>query len=117
MAKTLGIAQETLDAYFELDAQIKALEAKREEVKQSIKEQMKAHGVDKYTEVKKSTQVTVSLTTSTRTTINYKEFAAVHPRLAKKFAIVSSYETLSIRKKVNHSTPEKTPVTQEGDID
>lgn len=93
------IAQETLNTYFELDAQIRELEAKRDAIKKTIKDAMSEQGIDKYTDVQGDVQTTVSLTQATRTTISYKDFAAVHPRLAKKFAKVTSYETLSIRRK------------------
>lgn len=78
--------------YITLNAQKKALEREMDELKGTLLDIVATSGEKKLYVLGYS----ISRSNQSRTNINYKVFAAVHPKLAKEFATSTEYAVLRV---------------------
>lgn len=93
MAKTTKALTEKIEKYLELKAQADAITEQAD----AIKEELKALAAAEESRTLTAGTHSVTLSEASRSTINAKEFAAAHPRLAAKFTKVTTYTTVKIK--------------------
>jgi hypothetical protein len=80
--------------YVSLNAKKKAIDEEMNGIRDLILEMIRCYGIDNKLVVGTKTAI---LTACERVNVSFKDLAAAHPKIAKKFSTLSKYDRLTIK--------------------